>query len=207
MPESAISPVDPIDAILREWLADPDLTLICGRWSDGGIMELMPEGRATLSRPRYGGDFAGLRDLDLTGQQHHIHLDLNKLPRAVYLVSPSVCYGFRPSFEVRLCATDDVAATAFGLGLGVRHPYRGNKLSHAAVRRYLRRLANHRRSNPQVVGIHAVDGPVPSSLAGRRVDDWAAIGQCVAEEFAVDISIHDARSFTAAMNIVAGVDA
>ncbi len=207
MPVTAALPTDPMDAILREWLADPDLTLICGRWSDGGIMELMPEGRATLSRPRYGGDFAGLRDLDLTGQHHHIHLDLNKLPRAVYLVSPSVCYGFRPSFEVRLCATDDVAATAFGLGLGVRHPYRGNKLSHAAVRRYLRRLANHRRSNPGVVGMRAVDGPLPSTAARRRADDWAAIGQCVAAEFGVDIVIHDAESFTAAMNEVTGVAA
>ena len=207
MPASVIPPIDPMDAILREWLADPDLTLICGRWSDGGIMELMPEGRATLSQPRYDGDFAGLRDLDLTGQQHHIHLDLNKLPRAVYLVSPSVCYGFRPAFEVRLCATDDVAATAFGLALGVRHPYRGNQLSHAAVRRYLRRLVNHRRSNPGVVDVRAVDGPVPSAAERRRAGDWAAIGQCVAEEFNVDKSIHDAASFTAAMNAVAGVAA
>ena len=207
MPASAVTPIDQVDAILREWLADPDLTLICGRWSDGGIMELMPEGRATLSQPRYAGEFAGLRDLDLTGQEHHIHLDLAKLPRAVYLVSPSVCYGFRPSFEVRLCATDDIAATAFGLGLSVRHPYRGNQLSHGAVRRYLRRLANHRASNPEVVGIRAVDGPLPSGAARRRDADWAAIEQCVAEEFGVDVCIRDAASFTAAMNQVAGVAA
>ena len=207
MPVSAIPPIDQVDAILREWLADPDLTLICGRWSDGGIMELMPEGRATLSRPRYDGDFAGLRDLNLAGQQHHIHLDLNKLPRAVYLVAPSVCYGFRPSFEVRLCASDDIAATEFGLALSVCHPYRGNQLSHEAVRRYLRRLANHRGSSPEVVGIRAVDGPLPSAAARGRTDDWAEIGQCVAEEFDVDIFIHDAGSFTAAMNEVAGVAA
>ena len=204
VPEPAIAPIERVDAILREWLADPDLTLICGRWSDGGIMELMPEGRATLSQPRYDGDFAGLRDLDLTGQQHHIHLDLGKLPRAVYLVSPSVCYGFRPSFEVRLCAADDIAASAFGLGLGVRHPYSGNKLSGGAVRRYLRRLANHRLSDPDVVGVRAIDGPLPSEAARRRTDDWAAIGQCVAEEFGVDAYIHDAESFTAAMNEITG---
>ncbi len=207
MPVPVPPPIDQMDAILREWLADPDLTLICGRWSDGGIMELMPEGRATLSRPGYDGDFAGFRDLNLVGQQHHIHLDLNKLPRAVYLVAPSVCYGFRPSFEVRLCVTDDSAATEFGFGLCVCRPYRGNKLSHDGGRRYLRRLANHRGCSPEVVGIRALDGPLPSTVARRRADDWAAIGQCVAEEFDVDIFIHDAASFTAAMNEVAGVAA
>ncbi len=207
MPVSAIQPIDQVDAILREWLADPDLTLICGRWSDGGIMELIPEGCATLSRPRYDGDFAGLRDLNLAGQHHHIHLDLKKLPRAVYLVAPSVCYGFRPSFEVRLCATDDIAATEFGLALSVCRPYRGNRLSHEAVRRYLRRLANHRSNSPEVVGIRAVDGPVPSTAARGRADEWAEIGQCIAEEFDVDIFIHDAASFTAAMNEVAGAAA
>jgi len=204
---SAVPSIDQVDAILREWLADPDLTLICGRWSDGGIMELMPEGRATLSRPRYAGEFAGLRDLDVAGQRHHLHLDLHKLPRAVYLVAPSVCYGFRPSFEVRLCAADELAATAFGLGLGARHPYRGDQLSRAVVRRYLRRLANHRASSPQVVGIRAIDGPVPPAAAARRAEDWAAIGQCVAEEFDIDVSIDDAASFTAAMHEVAGVAA
>lgn len=204
---STISLVDQVDAILREWLADPDLTLICGRWSDGGLMEVMPEGRATLTRPRYDGLFSGLRDLNLDGQHHHIHLDLEKLRRAVYLVAPSVCYGFRPSFEVRLCASDDVATTAFGLGLSVRRPYRRDQLSHEAVRRYLRRLASHRVSSPDVVGIRAVDGPLPSTVAPRRSDDWAAIGRCVAEEFDVDVSIHDADSFTAAINQVARVAA
>lgn len=170
-------------------------------------MELLPEGRATLSRPRYDGDFAGLRDLNLTGQHHHIHLDLRKLTRAVYLVAPSVCYGFRPSFEVRLCATDDMHATEFGLGLSVRQPYRGDELSHEAVRRYLRRLANHRGSSPEVVGIRAIDGPLPSTAARSGADEWAAIGQCVAEEFGIDISIHDAESFMAAMDEVTAVAA
>jgi len=201
---SDASLIDQVDAILREWLTDSDLTLICGRWSDGGLMELMPEGRATLTTPRYCGDFAGLRDLNLAGQHHHIHLDLQKLPRAVYLVAPSVCYGYRPSFEVRLCADDDAAATAFGIGLSVRRPYERDRLSHQAVRRYLRRLVEHRAASPGVVGIRAVDGPLPSSLAPRRFDDWAAIGQCVAEEFGVDVSIHDAASFAAALNQVAG---
>jgi len=207
VPVAAVPPIDQVDAILREWLADSDLTLICGRWSDGGIMELMPEGRATLSCPGYDGDFAGLRDLNLAGQQHHLHLDLGKLPRAVYLVAPSVCYGFRPSFELRLCANDDSATTAFGLGLSVSRPYIGNKLSHEAVRRYLRRLVNHRRSNPEVVGIRAIDGPLPSPVTRSLADDWAAIGNCVAEEFDADVFIHDAASFTAAMNEVAGVTA
>jgi len=72
---------------------------------------------------------------------------------------------------------------------------------------YLRRLANHRGNCPEVVGIRAVDGLLPSTAARGRADDWAEIGQCVAEEFDVDIFIHDAESFTAAMNEVAGAAA
>lgn len=170
-------------------------------------MELVPEGRATLTQPRYDGDFAGLRDLILTGQHHHIHLDLEKFQRVIYLVSPSVCFGFRPSFEVRLCAHGDDAGTAFGLGMRVRQPYRRQKLSHLAVRRYLRRLVKHRAASPKVVGIRALDGPLPPTVAPPRSDDWLAIGQCVAEEFGVEATIHDAASFAAALDTLAAVAA
>ena len=50
-----------VETILEEWIADPDITLVCGRWADGSIMELVPAGRARLTPARYGGCFAGLR--------------------------------------------------------------------------------------------------------------------------------------------------
>lgn len=192
-----------VDAILRDWLADPGITLICGRWHDGGIMELMPEGRARLSPPRYEGEFAGLRDLDIDGQPHHMHLDLAKLSRVVYLVAPSVCYGFRPSFELRLCTDDAGATSIFGLGIGLRHPYRAGRIAADAVRRYLRRLVTHRTANPDLVGIRALDAPVPEAAAKRKPEDWAQVGRCIEAEFGMGTSVHDAPSFVDAVQRIA----
>lgn len=191
--------IDAADTVLRDWLGDPDLTLVCGRWGDGAIMELMPEGRAALTLPRYEGEFAGLRDLELDGQAHHLHLDLALFTRVVYLVAPSVCFGFRPSFELRFCADEAHAARQFGLGMSLRRPYRGANLNHEPVRRYLRRLAAHRRRFPEVVCVRASDEPVPGAVVGRRAADWAAVGRCVAEELGVEANIGSAPDFTAAV--------
>ena len=197
--ETVPSHIPRVEAVLREWLADPGASLLCGRWADGGIMELLPEGRARLGEARYGGRFAGLRDLEVAGEAHHLHLDLARLPCAVYLVAPSVCFGFRPSFEVRLCGAAEQAADAFGLGLSLQRPYRGDRLDRDAVRRYLRRLVSHRRDHADVVTVRAVDGPVPEAVAARRAADWGALGSCLQEEFGVGEGIGDAAGFVAAI--------
>lgn len=111
-----------VETILREWIADPDITLVCGRWADGGIMELVPAGRARLTPARYDGSFAGLRDLELDGAGHHLHLDLTKLAHAAYVLAPSVCFGYRPSFELRFARDATSARDTHGLALGMRQP-------------------------------------------------------------------------------------
>lgn len=191
--------IDAIDAILRDWLADADITIICGRWDHGGIMELLPDGNARLSGPRYEGDFAGLRDIELAGQPHHLHIDLARLTRVVYTIAPSVCYGFRPAFEVRLGSEVGGQEQPVGLALALRGPYTGRELHRAGVRRYLRRLAGHQRAYPGIVHVRALDGPVPAAAAARRDHDWAAIGACLEEEFDVATQVTDARSFETAV--------
>lgn len=197
--ETIPSHIPRVESVLREWLADPGTSLLCGRWADGGVMELLPEGRARLGEARYGGRFAGLRDLEVTGEAHHLHLDLARLPCAVYLVAPSVCFGFRPSFEVRLCSEAGRAADAFGLGLSLQRPYLGDRLDRDAVRRYLRRMVSHRREHADVVTVRAVDGPVPEAVAARRATDWGALGSCLQAEFGVGEGVEDAAGFVAAI--------
>lgn len=168
------SRVDSIDAILRESLADPELTLVSGHWPDGAIMEMVPRGRALLSAPRYGGAFAGLRDLHLEGEAHHMHLDLARLPCATYVLVPSVCFGFQPSFELRLSRAHDEALERFGLGLSISAPYRAGRLRHEAVGRYFQRLIDHQERFPESVSFCA-----SSICAGQPVAasfDWEGLG-------------------------------
>lgn len=169
--------VEAVERVLRLWLADDDLTLFCGAWSNGAIMELLPQGRARLTGPLYEGQFAGLRDLLLDDGGHHVHLDLGRLCRVVYIVAPSVCYGFRPSFELRIVAPGADPLRAFGLGLALRHPYTGDGLCASAVRRYFSRVAAHLEAHPEVVSL---------SIRGRRqgtnASDWAAIEQVLASD-------------------------
>src|SRR5262245_41371428 len=135
--------VEQIERVIRDWLNEPGITLVCGDWRKGSIMELYPEGRAVLSEARYPEPFSGLRDLHLVGQDHHLHLDLAKLETAVYTVAPSVCYGYRPSFEVRFTAELEGAGAA-GFALSVREPYRGGRTNRGALVGYFRRMLEHR---------------------------------------------------------------
>lgn len=141
----------PVEEILQSWLDDPDLTLFCGHWGHGGVMELLPRGGARLSGPRYGPPFDGLRELRLDNGAHHVHLDLGRLTRAWYVMAPSVCYGFRPSFELRLTGANADPREGFGLGLALGHPYAGRGLRAEPVRRYFRRAAEHMASFPGTV--------------------------------------------------------
>lgn len=166
---------EPTERILRDWLDDPDLTIFCGHWSNGGVMELLPRGRAELSGPRYNGEFAGLRELRLPDGLHHVHLDLGRLTRACYLMMPSVCYGFRPSFELRLAGQGDDPVHRFGLGLAVGQPYAGAGLREEAVMRYFRRAALHLQAYPQQVSFECNDAHAQASSG-----DWNAIGELLA---------------------------
>jgi len=139
-----------VEAILRRWLVEDEITIVCGRWDRGSIVELVPHGKAVLSEAKYAGEFAGLRDLDIPGTEHHAHLDLAKLSRVVYRVAPSVCFGFRSSFEI--CFTDD-AAIHGALTLALSKPWRDDQLDSELVARWFSRFAEDLREDTDVVSL------------------------------------------------------
>lgn len=134
-------------------------------------MELLPEGRAVLTKPKYPEPFAGLRDIHLAGQRHHLHIDLAKLTSAVYAVSPCVCYGYRPSFEVRF--TDGLDSSSFSFSVAVREPYRGDRANRDALVPYFRRMLDHHARFPGITRFRA-DAAGTGSPAGWR-DAYACL--------------------------------
>lgn len=167
----------PIETILRAWLGDSDLTIFCGNWGDGSVIELLPRGGAQLSGPRYHAPFEGLRDLRIEGSAHHVHLDLGKLAHARYVMTPSVCYGFRPSFELRLTVSNADPLGRFGLGLGVTQPYAGVVLRTEPIRRYFCRAAQHIAAFPDAVSFVCNRIGAPRDMHA----DWERIESLLAE--------------------------
>ncbi|HSV53064.1 MAG TPA: hypothetical protein VLJ57_13170 [Burkholderiaceae bacterium] len=147
-----------VEQIVRDWLAEPELLILAGRWENGAVMEIVPRSPPILTPERYEGRFAGLRDLLLDGEGHHVHMDLGRLTQVTYLVAPSVCFGFRPSFELRLHEAGADPRQNFGLGFSVRRPYR-NGLASEAVMRYFSRFRSHHAAYSKLVSFAAIDGP------------------------------------------------
>lgn len=148
--------IDAVTRILQSWLDEGGYVLFCGDWRNGAIMELLPSASARLSPPRYAGDFAGIRDLRVGDGAHHVHLDLARLSRARYLIAPSVCYGMRPSFELRFVAEGRDPMREFGIGLSVRAPYDGPRVNVEVVHRYLARVVEHIDAFPDVATFRCV---------------------------------------------------
>lgn len=178
-PALGVGDIHAVESILRLWLEDPDLTIFCGAWSNGAIMELLPHGKASLTGQRYSGQFAGLRDLLLDDGGHHVHLDLARLNRVRYIVAPSVCYGFRPSFELRLAAESADPMREFGLGLALRHPYDRETLREAAAKRYFNRVMAHLQAYPAVTSL-AIRRR--GAYADERSADWSAIERVLSSD-------------------------
>jgi hypothetical protein len=144
-----------LDRIVRDWLDDPDTTIVCGRWTDGSVGELLPRGRARLSVAKHEGRFAGLRDLWIEGEEHHLHVDLGSFDRVAYTVVPSVCFGWRPSLELRF----ERASQPTGLAFATSSPYAVDRLRTPLAERYLRRLLHHRDEHPGLVEFVAQPAP------------------------------------------------
>ena len=140
-------------------------------------MEILPRAGAHLTDPHYGEPFDGVRELRVTGSPHHVHLDFRQLRHAWYIVSPSVCYGFRPAFEVRLAGIDCDPLVAFGLGITIARPYAKQGIRTEAVRRYLRRAMDHLAQFPRSVSVVVDRGR--ATPAAR--DDWDRIESLLAE--------------------------
>lgn len=162
-----------LEGVLRDWVGVPRIVFACGDWRTGAIMELLPRTVATLTATRYAEPFAGLRDIRLSGQGHHIHLDLAKMWHVVYAIVPSVCYGYRPSFEAHFVSAIDAAPS---FAVMVRDPYRAGRLNREALVGYFRRMVDHLARFPEVVRFRVEAPPVAPSR-----ETWAEIRACLAE--------------------------
>ncbi|MGV3634237.1 MAG: hypothetical protein ACO1NY_07785 [Pseudorhodoplanes sp.] len=141
--------------VLEEWLQDPDVTIACGRWSDGAISEFIPARKAELLPSRYNDCFAGVRELRLQNEPHHLHIDLGRIHQACYTVAPSVCLNFRPSFEIRFLTLGPGGAPTdrWSVALMLTNPYDSNGLRRPQVERFFERANAHARMQPDLVGI------------------------------------------------------
>jgi hypothetical protein len=178
--------------LISEWLLEPDVTVACGRWSEGAIGELLPEGRGHLLPPIYGGCFVGVRELRLDDAQHHLHIDLGRVHRVRYVVAPSVCFDFKPSFEARFLVIGPGGAPSdhWVLSLMLSCPYDREELNVSRVRQFLDLACRHAGQRPDLVEFE-VEPPVHTSSVGPQLlellrastglvdGDWAAVGAAI----------------------------
>lgn len=153
--------------VIEDWLQAPDITLACGRWSEGAISEILPAGRGRLLPPIYAGCFAGVRELRIDGAEHHLHIDLGRVHRVRYVVAPSVCFDFKPSFEARLLVLGPGGAPSdhWVVSLMLSCPYDRESLDAAQVRRFFALARRHAEARPELVEF-AIDPTVADSAVG-----------------------------------------
>ena len=166
--------INDIEQILLDWLAEPDVIIICGQWSQGAISEIVSNGRAWLTPAIYTGKFAGLRDLRVRGDHHHLHLDLGKFTHIEYSITPSVCYGWKPSFEIFLVGEHGRGNIAFSAGA----PYQNNQLNLPVINSFLQKYIDHKKRYPDTVywTVESQDR-VPVSSSTKLC--WYEIGNCL----------------------------
>ncbi|MEW8419856.1 MAG: hypothetical protein AB2690_21755 [Candidatus Thiodiazotropha endolucinida] len=178
VPEVApdIETICSLETVLREWLAVKEIVIICGKWDHGAISEIISDGKAWLTEAAYTGKFVGLRDLRVRGEHHHLHIDLGKFSHVEYAVTPSVCYGWKPSFEVFLVG--DHGPGNFAVSAG--RPYRRQALNRPLVKAFFKRFMDHRQRFGDAIQWSATGyGCGPESSAVN--DCWHEIGSCALE--------------------------
>jgi hypothetical protein len=172
-------------SIFAEWLDDPETTVACGSWSDGAVSELVPGRRGRLLPARYEGCFAGVRELRMDDSPHHLHVDFGRVHQVCYTVAPSVCFGFKPSFEARFLTTGPGGAPTdrWSVALMYGRPYDAGGLRAAAVKRFFERARAHAQIQPTLIDIQieqdvreSDEGPGLLALLGtvlsRPASDW-----------------------------------
>jgi len=148
--------IDYFHYILEEWLTDSSINVACGRWPDGAIAEMPVHGKATLLPEIYEECFSGVRELRLGDCGHHMHIDLGRVHTIQYTVSPSVCFDFRPSFEIRFLTLGPGGSHSahWVFSIMISQPYGNSGLNLDAVERFFSRAWNHYRQYPAWVDIH-----------------------------------------------------
>ncbi|NQZ17841.1 MAG: hypothetical protein HRT44_01070 [Bdellovibrionales bacterium] len=127
------------EEVLLDQISNKNITLACGQWDKGGIMELVPRGQASLLPSKYSGSFAGIRELRIKGVEHHLHIDLGRIHSIEFRITPSVCLNFRPSFEVCFIsqASGGGRTGISALTVMLSYPYKGSEICLEAVQSWL----------------------------------------------------------------------
>ena len=181
-------------AAVTRWLSRPGITIACGRWSDGAISELVPQGQASLLPAIYDGCFVGVRELRLQGQPHHLHIDFGRVHKLAYTVAPSVCLAFKPSFELRLLILGPGGAPTdrWVVSLMLESPYADGVLDSTAVTDFFRHVAEDAAHHPELVELSidpevrrsAVAAELMAAMRGaaqqREATDWDVLIQLLA---------------------------
>lgn len=175
--------------VVEDWLHEPDITIACGRWSEGAISELLPAGRGRLLPPIYGDCFAGVRELRLDNAEHHLHIDLGRVHRVRYVIAPSVCFDFKPAFEARLLVLGPGGTPSdhWVVSLMLSCPYDRESLNAEQVRRFCGLARRHAQARPDLVEFEVEAAVAGSSVApqllevlraatGRHDGDWNELG-------------------------------
>jgi hypothetical protein len=158
--------------VLTDWLDEPGITIACGRWADGAISEIIPAGQARLLPARYEGCFTGVRELQLADSPHHIHIDFGRVHQVCYVVAPSVCLAFKPSFELRFLMVGPGGAPTdrWVFSLMLTAPYRGLTLDTAQIEHFFKRAQGHAARQPTWVDLQ-IDRDVMASEVGTELLD------------------------------------
>ena len=152
------------DSVLRAWLDRPGVTLACGRWESAGLAEFVLNGNAEVLASPYGACFAGVREIRIGGTRHHLHVDFGRIHAVEYTISPCVCFGQRPSFEVRflLECSGGRPTGDWAMSLMITQPYAGDSLLRDEVAWFVRTALRHLDDAPTFVSLKYVPGPGPN---------------------------------------------
>lgn len=169
-PDSLASQAQFFHDAFAHWLSEPGVTIACGRWADGAISEIMPHGQARLLPAMYDQCFAGVRELRVADQPHHLHIDFGRVHAFSYAVVPSVCLAFKPSFELRLLMIGPGGAPTdrWVVSLMLAEPYVDGGLDRQAVVKFFQRVQRDAALRPDLVEF-VIDPAVRASSVAPQI--------------------------------------
>jgi hypothetical protein len=162
-----------LDSMLRRELSNPRTMIVTGDFERGAVAELLPAGRARLSEARYTGRFAGLRDLSIEGETNHLHLDLGRIDRIAFRVIPSVCFGWKPSFDMVLEHRGMPA-----LSLSLTDPHGAEGLDDRLITDFFVRWRRTRAAVGERVVMQLTTSPPSSRLGPKLAVCWLQVAAC-----------------------------
>ncbi len=170
--------------LLEPWLQSGQMAVACGRWQDGGVAEILPAAGLSLLPAVYDGCYVGVREIRLHEADHHVHLDLGRVHRLQFAMAPSVCFAFRPSFELRLLVLGpgDAPTDRWVVSLLLLDPYAGGHLRPERALWFLTLMVAQLRAAPQCCELWVEPGLDTASLGQQLAEMMAPLLQCPAPE-------------------------